>query len=111
MHRPMHSFGESSTQPNTPCSASGECGGKRSTLSESDEIFLRRRAFFKSAAAPARSETESIILQFLPKRGRKENNRKEKDAGSGLGTNWVKATVSMSITHNFKNGRHCGVGA
>jgi hypothetical protein len=26
----MHSFGESSAQPSTPCSASGECGGSRS---------------------------------------------------------------------------------
>jgi hypothetical protein len=30
-------------------------------LSESGEVFLRRRAFFKSALAPALSETESIM--------------------------------------------------
>src|ERR1017187_9642265 len=62
MHWPMHSFGERRMQPSTPISASGEWGGKRSSLSESDgEMFLRRRAFFKSAAAPAMSETESIM--------------------------------------------------
>jgi hypothetical protein len=66
----MHSFGESSTQPSAPCSASGECGGNRSNLIESDETLLRFRpaaselredgVFFKSAAAPL-SETESIM--------------------------------------------------
>src|ERR1017187_2323304 len=64
MHSPMHSFGESRTQPSTPCSHSMECGGSRSSFIGSDaETFLRRRAFFKSAAAPAASETESIMRQ------------------------------------------------
>jgi hypothetical protein len=60
----MHSFGESSTQPNTPCSASGECGGNRSKVGRaSARAVFWRRAFFKSAAAPALSEMESIMKQ------------------------------------------------
>ena len=44
----MHSFGESSTQPSTPCSASGECGGNRSTSAEDGRVacgFLAPRLF------------------------------------------------------------------
>jgi len=61
MHNPRQSFGESKTQPRTPCSASSACGGKRSTLPASWVEILRRLAFFKSGAAPAPSENESIM--------------------------------------------------
>src|SRR5689334_18428915 len=61
MQCPRQSLGESSTQPNTPCSASLECGGSRSTFEGSANSALRRRAFLKSAGAlPALSVTESI---------------------------------------------------
>src|SRR5690348_5835092 len=63
----MHSFGESSTQPSTPCSHSGECGGNRSTDGPRCDTAFCRRAFFKSGAAPAVSETESIIDSHLSK--------------------------------------------
>src|SRR5215831_10720669 len=58
----MHSFGESNMQPSTPCSASGECGGNRSRVGRaSPRAAFCRRVFFKSAVAPAVSETESIM--------------------------------------------------
>ena len=61
MHNPRQSLGESSTQPSTPCSASNACGGKRSARPASCAETFRRRAFFKSGAAPALSATESIM--------------------------------------------------
>src|ERR1043165_358820 len=64
MHSPRHSCGERKTQPSTPCSASMECGGKRSTdatARASDADFLRR-PFFRSAGLPPDSGlTESSI--------------------------------------------------
>ena len=63
MHSPMQSLGESSTQPSTPCSASGECGGSRSTLATSGSAGFRRGVRFKSGGAPAPSDTESIMAQ------------------------------------------------
>src|SRR6266545_4688506 len=61
MQWPMQSFGERRMQPSTPCSASVECGGNRSTLDGSARVALRRRAFLKSAVVlPGCSSTESI---------------------------------------------------
>src|SRR5262245_40395184 len=61
MQCPRQSLGDSNTQPSTPCSASVECGGNRSTFEGSANSALRRRAFLKSAGAlPAASVTESI---------------------------------------------------
>src|ERR1017187_1056784 len=66
MHSPTHSLGESSAQPSTPCSASGECGGSRSMVGRaSPRAAFCRRVFFKSAAAPAVSETESIMAHSI----------------------------------------------
>src|ERR1022692_3434778 len=73
MHSPRHSFGESRAQPSTPISASGECGGSRSSPSGRPplgEASRFRRAFFKSAGAPPvapckGSETESIIAHSI----------------------------------------------
>src|ERR1039458_8146086 len=75
MHSPTHSFGESSAQPSTPCSASGECGGNRSMVGRaSPRAAFCRRAFFKSAGAACPpyapgegwvSETESIMARSI----------------------------------------------
>src|ERR1017187_6269653 len=106
MHSPMHSFGESRTQPSTPCSHSMECGGSRSSFIGSDvETFLRRRAFFKSAAAPAASETESIMRHCYQKAKQKETPVKRKMLPAVCG----KTTVSMSTTCISKNKNHCCV--
>jgi len=51
MQWPIESDGESNAQPNTPCSASTECGGNRSTRVESANAGARRGAFFKSTGA------------------------------------------------------------
>src|ERR1019366_6827711 len=95
MHSPRHSFGDNSAQPSTPCSASGECGGRRSTVGRASERSgFCRRAFFKSVPAPALvapckgSETESIIPPLLPKREIKGNNSKAKDVTNGLWKNY-----------------------
>src|SRR5678815_5080385 len=61
MHIPIQSLGLSMMQPNTPCSASGECGGSRSTLPLSAVPGRRRRVRFKSAPDAPTSEIESII--------------------------------------------------
>src|SRR5437667_8821685 len=67
MHWPRHSLGARSTQPSTPCSASGAWGGSRSVRRTSAAVSgLRRRAFFKSATPPAASETESIMWNSEP---------------------------------------------
>src|SRR5437773_1821969 len=63
MLSPMHSFGESNTQPKMPCSASGAWGGKRSTLARPGAAVFRGRLRFKSGRGPAVSVTESIIGQ------------------------------------------------
>src|ERR1051325_8446042 len=62
MHSPMQSFGDSSTQPSTPISASGECGGRRSIV-PADDAEERRTRFvrFKSVELAPSSETESIM--------------------------------------------------
>src|SRR5882672_373630 len=65
MHSPMQSLGESSTQPSTPCSASGECGGSRSTRASVVASF-RLRVRFKSGGPPALSAMESIIASIEP---------------------------------------------
>src|ERR1035438_10028648 len=62
MHSPMHSLGESITQPRAPCSASGEWGGNRSTLPGSGAGGLRRRVPCKSGPAFAASEAGLIIV-------------------------------------------------
>ncbi len=63
----MHSFGREQRAAQHTLLASSECGGNRSSFIGSDaETFLRRRAFFKSAAAPAASETESIMPKETP---------------------------------------------
>ena len=46
----MMLLGESRIAPSTPCSASMECGGRRSRRNGSAETFFRR-VFFKSAGA------------------------------------------------------------
>ncbi len=61
MHSPMQSLGESNTQPRTPCSASGECGGRRSARGPVAVAAARRRERFKSGGPPAPSAIESII--------------------------------------------------
>src|SRR5438309_10770637 len=65
MHPPMQSFGEISTQPSTPCSASGECGGSRSTRASVVASF-RLRVRFKSGGPPALSAMESIMASIKP---------------------------------------------
>ena len=61
----MHWFGSSNAHPNTPCSASRLCGGRRSTDGWfSLRAALGRRAFLKSAPAPPDSDTESIITNI-----------------------------------------------
>jgi hypothetical protein len=47
-------------QPKTPCSASGECGGSRSTP-ETAEVVLRDRVRFGSGLELGLSGIESII--------------------------------------------------
>src|SRR5688572_20597708 len=62
MQTPRHSPGESSTQPSTPCSASIECGGRRSTLPRPGVATFWRRVFFRSGDTPPASvSTESIM--------------------------------------------------
>src|SRR5438445_6714877 len=61
MVSPMHSLGESRTQPRTPCSASGECGGKRSTLVMWEGEDFRRGARADSAGGLATSEMELVM--------------------------------------------------
>src|SRR5437870_1633395 len=61
MHSPMQSLGESNTHPSTPCSASGEWGGKRSTPDPLASARFRRGDRFKSGGAPAPSVTVSIM--------------------------------------------------
>src|SRR5436190_959360 len=75
MQWPRQSFGESNTQPSTPCSASGECGGRRSLLTTSAVLALRRRVRFKSGAAPALSETESIMANQTKRNSARPGNR------------------------------------
>src|SRR5262245_32141740 len=55
----MHSFGETRMQPSTACSASGECGGRRSTEGVAEPLEVRRRRlFFKSGLV-----VDSSIIQ------------------------------------------------
>src|SRR5262245_7988517 len=63
MHSPRHSFGASNAQPSTPCSASTECGGSRSTFAGSASSAFLRRAFFRSARPPPWGSIESITAQ------------------------------------------------
>src|SRR5436190_24322317 len=61
----MHSWGERRIQPSTPCSASIECGGRRSTLDGSaisERLFLRG-AFLRSGAPPSFSRL--FIIKIL----------------------------------------------
>ena len=60
MHSPMQSLGESKAHPKTPCSASAECGGSRSTDGAEAEA-LWRKARFKSGSGFGPSGIESII--------------------------------------------------
>src|SRR5580704_15158053 len=63
MHSPRQSGGERRMHPSTPCSASTECGGRRSIFgmpAVSDDL---RRVFFTSADdAPDSGFTESIMV-------------------------------------------------
>src|SRR5688572_6436356 len=60
----MHSLGERKMDPSTPCSASIECGGRRSTLAESISAgFLRRLRLRSMPPCVASGRTESIIAQ------------------------------------------------
>src|ERR1035438_234600 len=62
MHWLMHSLGERMRKPSTPISASGECGGSRSTVGRaSGRADFWRRVRFKSAALAPSLATESII--------------------------------------------------
>src|SRR6266700_7425335 len=64
MQVPMHSPGESNTHPSTPCSASIEWGGNRSTLIALVADAFCRRAFFKSGGVlPVSVSRESIMLE------------------------------------------------
>src|SRR5580658_9168781 len=62
MHSPMQSLGESRTHPSTPCSASMECGGRRSILGVSAVLDDLRRDFFKSGGG---GEPESGWLESV----------------------------------------------
>src|SRR4051812_31494113 len=70
MVSPMHSWGESKIQPSTPCSASIECGGRRSTLEASaiSERLVLRGAFLRSGAPPSFSRLFIIKKFFLHRR-------------------------------------------
>src|SRR5271163_1744294 len=62
MHSPRQSLGESRMHPSTPCSASTECGGRRSILGVPAVEEDLRRDFFKSAdTAPDSGRAESIM--------------------------------------------------
>src|SRR4051812_14712637 len=52
MHSPMQSLGEIRMQPSTPISASGECGGSRSTLGPEPFVPRCERVYFKSGFSP-----------------------------------------------------------
>src|SRR5688572_26605659 len=78
MHWPRHSLGDNITQPSTPCSASTECGGRRSVLSTS-AAGLRWRAFFKSAPLPALSVMESITAKGDTQRAGSVNDSLDRD--------------------------------
>src|SRR5687768_11166310 len=52
MQTPMQSFGDSKTHPNTPCSASIECGGNRSTCGIGNGACESRRRLRLAVAAP-----------------------------------------------------------
>src|ERR1035441_4252543 len=58
---PMQSLGESSTHPRTPCSASGECGGSRSSFAAWVDGGFLRGVRMRSGGAPAASATESLM--------------------------------------------------
>src|SRR5687767_996316 len=61
----MHSLGERKMEPSTPCSASIECGGRRSTLAGSISAgFLRRLRLRSMPPCVASGRTESIIAQI-----------------------------------------------
>src|SRR5579885_2956877 len=63
MHTPMPSRGDKRMQPSTPCSASTECGGSRSTM-EAPFAGLEGRPFLKSAGVlPGTEAIESIMGQ------------------------------------------------
>src|SRR6476469_1038323 len=61
MHSPMQSLGDSRTQPSTPNSHSGECGGNRSTEGAAEATRRERFARFKSAPLAPSLATESIM--------------------------------------------------
>src|SRR6266404_6016995 len=102
MHSPMQSLGESSTQPSTPCSASGECGGSRSTRASVVASF-RLRVRFKSGGPPALSAMESIIASIEPD-SRMRCYGKLLDCSSHVIHNAVKKTrnkVALHELHEF----------
>src|SRR2546423_262131 len=68
MQTPIVSCGARKMQPSTPCSASGECGGRRSTeemARASDGDFLRRPCRKSSEAAPVLWFTGSGIEGYI----------------------------------------------
>src|SRR6185436_6027324 len=79
MYSPRHSFGDNNTQPRTPCSASIECGGSRSTREGSAMAGCRRREPCKSAeVTPASVAKELIIVEGHGKRATNSINEFEK---------------------------------
>src|SRR6185503_20435923 len=79
MYSPRHSLGDNNTQPSTPCSASIECGGSRSTREGSAMAGCRRREPCKSAEVmPASVAKELIIIEAHGKRLRNSINDCEK---------------------------------
>src|ERR1039457_2249603 len=58
---PMQSLGESSTHPRTPCSASGECGGSRSSFAAWVDGGFLRGVRMRSGGALAAWATESLM--------------------------------------------------
>src|SRR5216117_272760 len=59
----MLSLDDSNAQPSTPCSASIECGGRRSTLTPLVAGDFCRRAFCKSGGGPLASVSRESIMQ------------------------------------------------
>src|SRR5262245_29232894 len=88
MHSPMHSFGESNTHPSTPCSASTECGGRRSTRPGSAADFVRG-VFFKSAAALPVSVVVELIMRVAKRQFVGEND-----------SNLLENALSLSRAHS-----------
>src|SRR2546430_993507 len=114
MQTPMLSLDDSNAQPSTPCSASIECGGRRSTLTALVAGDFCRRAFCKSGGGPPASVSrESIMRETRPKnlaRRKQElflNNHRlcTRRAGfyakSGSKKNSVRRLLRLSLRFRF----------